>query len=321
MLSTISAPWTATLSPAQHMLIYYFLVAAALALLAGLLRSIITRNEVGARFRTAVVARMGIKAVALASYLILIYKFEIGYDLTAAGYVPNSEAINTIAPRYMEWTVSVPLLCVELLAVCAVVGVTARRTRAIAIGGSFFMIFSGYLGAVVVGGGESIQALVTFGLIACIFWGVVVLVLVRAVRASLEQLTPEAAALLKQATVLLMSGWVVYPLVYVLQIVTDGGAWMTVIQIVLCTADVVVKIGFAGFIHRVAQLRTAEDVRAGDDVHPEAIWISSVKQSDAGLPQVVYLDDSLVAHRRRPQPPQSQAVPSQLPLIADSVDD
>jgi hypothetical protein len=50
-------------------------------------------------------------------------------------------------------------------------------------------------------------------------------------------------------------------------------------------------------------------VRAGDDVHPEAIWISSVKQSDAGLPREVYLADEALVHRRRTKPPLSEAVP------------
>jgi hypothetical protein len=79
-------------------------------------------------------------------------------------------------------------------------------------------------------------------------------------------------------------------------------------QIALCTTDVVVKIGFGGLIHRVAMLRTAEDVRAGVDVHPESIWISSVKQSDAGAAREVYLADGAAIHPRRGRPPSGAAI-------------
>ncbi|MEB0303469.1 hypothetical protein, partial [Mucilaginibacter sp. 5C4] len=88
--------------------------------------------------------------------------------------------------------------------------------------------------------------------------------------------------------------------------------------IMLTVADIVAKIWFGGVLHRVAKLRTAEDVRAGRDVHPEAIWISSVKQSDAGKPREVYLAAGAAVHVRRPQPPTSTAAPTSQPeLFAD----
>jgi len=43
-------------------------------------------------------------------------------------------------------------------------------------------------------------------------------------------------------------------------------------------------------------------------VHPESIWISSVKQSDAGVAQAVYLATDAEGHTRRPRPPSSTAV-------------
>jgi hypothetical protein len=100
----------------------------------------------------------------------------------------------------------------------------------------------------------------------------------------------------------------VYPVVYLIQMYTGGGGWAAAIQVTLCIADVTIKIGFGGLVHRVAKLRTAEDVRAGRDVHPESIWISSVKQSDAGIAQAVYLATDAEGHTRRPRPASESAV-------------
>lgn len=311
MIAASAAPWTATLTQPEYLLSLYFLVIAGLALFAGFLRTWITRNEVGSRFRSAVVARLSVLIVASLSYVFIIIEFLRGYDSTAAGYRPNTEAVLAFAPRYMDWSITVPLLTIELLAVCALVGAAARRAQWMAGGGAFLMIFSGFLGAFILGSGTDTTQLLIWGAISCVFWIFTTVVLIGAVKSSASQLTPEAQRLLRQATGLLLGGWVVYPLVFLIQIFGFGGGWSTTMQIVLCVADVVVKLGFGGLIHRVAKLRTAEDVRAGTDVHPESIWVSSVKLSDAGAPHEVYLAEGAMIHARRNRPPTSSAVASE----------
>jgi len=306
------APWTATLSYPQHTLIQYFLVVAGFAMLAGFVRAWITQGEVGSRYRGAVVARLAVTAIATITYAILVIWFNLGYEVTPTGWEPTADAVMTLAPRYMSWSVSVPLLVAELLAVCTLVGAVAFRTLVLAMGSAFLMVFSGFLGAFVIDGGENVGQLLLWGAVGAVFWVITNLILIRAVRASLPGLTPEAAALLKTATIVLLSGWILYPAAYLMQVFGSGGGWTTTIQILLSVADIIVKIGFATLVHNIAKLRTAEDVRAGDDVHPESIWISSVKQSDAGLPSEVYLSREGTVHEPRSRPPLSAAVPGPL---------
>ena len=280
---------------------------AFLVLGAGFIRAIVTRGEVGVRYRAATVARLAVLGAASLSYFFLLIAFLAGYDSTPEGWVPNEFAINTIALRYTDWSLTVPLLCAELLAVTTLVGVASRRTMFTAFGLAFGMIFAGFLGAVVVDGGSNPTATLAWFGVSTVFWILTNIVLVRAVRASIPRLTGEAGRLLRNATILLLGGWVIYPIVALIQLVGFGGEWMTVIQVVLCIADVVVKVGFSTIIHDVAKLRTAEDVRAGEDVHPEAVWIASVKQSDAGQAPEIFLEQSRVIHTPRPRPPSSTA--------------
>ena len=320
IIAAVSPPWTAPLTTSEHTLIFYFLLLAGLALFFGFVRAWVTRGEVGSRYRTAVVARLGIMSVASLSYLVLIFEFAGGYKLHAGMYRPNADAVLAFAPRYVEWSVTVPLLVVELLAVCALAGAAARRSRAIAAGSAFAMIFAGFLGAFVVDDGHSVRGLVVFGLISAVFWAISNIVLIRVVQHSLSELTPGAASVLRAATILLLSGWIIYPVVYLVQIVSSGGVWATVIQVTLCLADIAVKLGFSGLIHRAAKLRTAEDVRAGSDIHSEAIWITSVKQSDAGIPREVYLAPDSTVHSPRQAPALQSAVASEpLPEDPDEV--
>jgi len=308
MLAVQSAPWDAVLSQPQYMLVSYFLVVGALAMVAGFIRAWITRSEVGSRYRPATVARLCLTAISSVTYLALLGCFVFGYDQTSAGYVPNELAVNLFALRFMEWTVTVPLLVVEFVAVCALVGSEARGSRYLAMGAAVLMIFTGYLGAIVLQGGEDPVMFLLCAAFSAAFGTMLLVVLVRAMKLSVPLLTPAAGALLAKATVLLVAGWCVYPLVYGIQVFGFGGAFTTAIQVGLCVADIVLKIGFGGLIHNVAKLRTAEDVRAGVDVHGESIWISSVKQSDAGTAPEVYLAKGAVVHERRRRPAQVSAV-------------
>ncbi|NQX13905.1 bacteriorhodopsin [Microbacteriaceae bacterium VKM Ac-2855] len=311
----IAVPWEATLTPAEHLVIVYFLAVAALALTAGFIRAVVTRDEVGSRYRTAVVARICVLGIAALSYGALLWAAATGYDVGPDGYVPNAESVMTMAPRYMDWSVTVPLLTVELLAVTTLSGALLQRTRFIAVIGSFLMIFAGFLGAFVFGA-DPIGLLIA-GAVSSVFWIIVSVVLLRAAQASLPDLTTESALLLRNASRLLVGGWVVYPLVYVVPLFGAGGAWTTGIQIALCLTDVTVKLGFSTLAHRIAKLRTAEDVRAGKDVHPESIWISSIKRSDAGRPREVFLPADAYAHPLRPRPPMTAAVPAESDIAPD----
>ncbi len=304
------APWQAELTQPEYMLASYFLAIAALAMFAGFMRAWITRGEVGSRYRMATVARLCLSGVAFLSYLVINLQFQLGWLPTGDTYTPNSHAIFAFALRYADWSITVPLLVVELIAVCAISGAVARRTRAMAMGSAFLMIFTGYLGGVVIGDGRTVSQLLLWGAISVGFYAVTIIVLVGAVRNSLPQLTPAAAGLLSAATIVLFGGWLIYPIVYSIQVFAFGGAWTTTMLVSYSAADIVVKIGFGGLIHRVAKLRTAEDVRAGDDVHPESIWVSSEKLSDAGVPPEVYLADGAAIHGRRARPTDNFAVSS-----------
>src|SRR5919202_57824 len=80
LLADRPLPETETLSAAQYNLVFYSLAVAAFALFASFLYSWTTRNEVSTRYRPAVLASLIITAVAFLSYVVVIVKFDSGYD-------------------------------------------------------------------------------------------------------------------------------------------------------------------------------------------------------------------------------------------------
>lgn len=284
-MSDALAPWNATLTLAEHSIIVYALSVAGLALLAFFVKSLVSTNEVTGRYRTGVYAGMAITGVAFLSYVVLVASFAVGYDRKGDSWVPNANAILSWAPRYFDWTVTVPLLVIELLAVATLAGVAARRLRAVGVAAAFLMISTGFIGGVVIDSGTSIPALWTWGIISGVFMVVLyLLVIYVVVKGGRDLEGSEAAATLRNAGILLVVTWMAYPIVFGLQGWGHGGAVITWMQVVLSAADIVAKVGFGAMIHKIAKLRSAEDVRAGVDTLPEALWVSSEKLSEGVLP-------------------------------------
>jgi bacteriorhodopsin len=267
--------------------VQFAILGAGFALLAYFLYALVSRDEVSARYRPSSYAALCLAAVATAAYLLLYLDWDSGFRLEDGVYVPTEEARTTESTRYIDWSVTVPLLTVELLAVCSVAGTAARRLRSSTMAAAFLMIVTGYLGAQVLDQGRDRLALVVWGLISTAFFAYLYVALIGAVRRSLPTMGPEAAASLRNATIVLLSSFGVYPLVYAVPVFADvTPAWFTTMQVAYSAADVVAKIGFGVLVHKVAKLRTAEDVAAGIDTHPEPVWSSNVQKSDGVLPEL-----------------------------------
>lgn len=279
------APWQVHLTLAEHSIIIYVLSVAGLALFAFFVKSWTSRNEVTSRFRGGIYAGMAITGIAFLSYLLLVVEFAIGYHRRGNTWVPDSNAILSWAPRYFDWTVTVPLLIIELLAVATLAGAAARRLRFIGVGAAFLMISTGYIGGVVIDSGTNMGALWLWGIISGIFMVILYVLIVYVVAKGRRDLAgTEAASTLRNAGILLVVTWLAYPVIFGLQGWGHGGAIITWMQVILSVADIIAKVGFGSMIHKIAKIRSSQDVTLGIDTLPESVWISSQKLSDGVLP-------------------------------------
>ncbi|TFV62144.1 UNVERIFIED_ORG: rhodopsin [Bacillus sp. AZ43] len=277
-------------------LVQWALLFAFFALFAYFVHSWTSRTEVSVRYRPSVLAGLCLSGVAMLAYLLLYQDWDSGFRLEGEVYVPNEEARTSESTRYIDWSVTVPLLTVELLAVCSVAGARARSLRFRTMAAAFLMIFCGYLGSQLLAQGRDVTALVVWGLISTAFFVYLYVALIRAVRESMPTMGREAAVSLRNATIVLLGSFGIYPLVYAIPVFADvTPAWFATMQVAYSVTDVVAKVGFGILTHKVAKLRTAEDVRAGIDTHPEPVWSSNVHKSDGVLPQVTRVSSDLVA--------------------------
>ena len=264
----------------------YGIVVAGFALGATFLRMWATRGDVTPRYRPVTLTGMQVTAVAFASYVVIAVLFLLGYDRSGAVWRPNDSAMVSWSVRFMDWSVTVPLLVVELIAVSTMAGPVARRLRLAGAGAAFLMIALGFGGGVVVDGGSNPVALATWGGISAVFFAVLYVIVIVTVVRSLPSLPASARSPYRSAMLVLLIVWFVYPVVFGLQGQVWGGPWTTGEQLALCAADIAAKVGYGTLLRRVARIRSASDVLAGLDTHPESIWIGQRKVSDAVAPAV-----------------------------------
>ena len=280
-------PELQTMSLGLYDVVQFALLGAGFALFAYFVHAWNSKDEVSVRYRPSVLAGLCLSGVAALAYLLLYQDWDSGFSLQGEVYVPNEEARTSEATRYIDWSVTVPLLTVELLAVCSVAGAAARALRFRTMAAAFLMIVTGYLGSQVLSEGRDRTALVVWGLISTVFFVYLYVALIGAVRRSLPTMGAEAGASLRNAATVLLASFGVYPLVYAVPVFADvTPAWFTTIQVAYSAADVVAKVGFGILVHKVAKLRTAEDVAAGLDTHHEPVWSSHVHKSDGVLPGI-----------------------------------
>jgi bacteriorhodopsin len=279
----LQPPWTSTLTQSEHDLILFAMVAAALSLLATLVRVRFTAGEAHGTFRVASLTANAVVAIAFVSYLAIIAAFLLGYTQHGGGYTPNSGARLSWAMRYMDWVVTVPLLVIELIAISAISPSTATRMRRIGMVSAAAMIICGFLGAFIVAGGTDRTAYVLLGVGGALFFAVLYGLFVYAMRVSLPRLPEVARAPYRSAAVLLLITWLAYPVVYGLVGAFTGGVVVVVAQLALCAADMVAKIGFGTLVHRTSVLRSRND----ESLDPSTIRRPRRAQNDS-----VYVADT-----------------------------
>lgn len=275
-----------TFSRWQYELILYSLVVAAFALGAAGVFSLVTRHEISKRYRSAAVASTLITWVATLAYLALILVFLTKWHSSADGttYSPVPGTFLT-GLRYADWSVTVPLLSVELLAVCTLPKTGTVRIRFTAIAAAFLMIVTGFLGVIAVGQSAGTAELLIWGAVSTVFFIVLYAALGAPVRATLSTVDTETATSLRNATVLLFSLFGVYPIVYLIPLWASPGSagWATTIQVAFTVADIAAKAGFGVLIHKVAKLRTAAEAEEPSATVPDEV------------PEKVYLNGHLIS--------------------------
>lgn len=246
-------------------------VLATFALLSTFVYLLATRKELSPRYRPSGTTGAVIAMVAGIAYIFLIIAWCSGFDYMRETdtFVPSGSVLQfREAYRYMDWAVTVPLLCLELLVVSTVSGLRAKRTRFVWMSLAFLMIVTGFLGADTF---DSPAGMMLWGLVSTAFFVPLYVSLLRTGLRSARELGEPAGPHLRGATLMLSWTWGVYPLAYLVPLLFPGSAdWAVARQVAETIADIAAKVGFGFLVHSAAKARTAVDLAEGAQLSSSA---------------------------------------------------
>ncbi len=269
-------------SQGQWDLVLASFVMAAFALVAAFVYLLMTHRELSARYRPAGAAGALVTLVAFLAYLLLIVSWVVGFrfDPATSTYVASDHALQfRNSYRYVDWSVTVPLLTIELVVVSTVVGRAARNLRGLLVVLAWLMIVTGFLGADTF---DSTTGRLVWGLISTVVFIPLYFLVLKTAFTSAKELGEPAGPPLRSAGLLLALTWGVYPLAYCVPFFfADSAGWAVGRQLGFTLADIAAKVGFGFFIHAVAKARTGIDVAAGQDPHPDPVYVNGERRADA----------------------------------------
>lgn len=213
------------------------------------------RSTVAKQYQQAVAVSAIVVGIACAHY----FRMQFSFEDALANWKPGMslfEAGWQSSLRYVDWILTVPLMLVEVLAVLAL-GAAGRDTLRRLVLLAAVMIGTGYMGEISAAGSNA-------------YWGWFVLSMAAyiAIYRELYELlgnlgrgySAETKRLLGYVRNLIVFGWVVYPVGYLIPVLAPDSLQLEVLrQAAYNVADMVNKIGLGVLVYSIARVRSAED--------------------------------------------------------------
>ena len=230
------------LSPDQYTLVYNVLSFGTAVMFGAFVYFLTQMKTVKDQYRSAV--SVSAVVVGIAGY----HYFRIWSDF---GEMKMNEGY-----RYADWLITVPLLIIELLIVLGVSTELRKKLMTGLLPATVLMIGLGYPGEV----SSSTGTKWLFWFLAMIPFVYILRTLYGQLKSAAERETPAVSAAIRNATIVLLGTWMVYPLAYLFPVFDgDSGTLETLRQVAYTFADITAKGLYGLMIVGIAKARSASD--------------------------------------------------------------
>jgi len=246
------------LTDGQWSTLYNVFSFGLISMLACTVYTLVSQARVLPKYRNALVLSSMVTFIAAYHYWRIFNSFE---ESTVAGGVTigNAKGAFNEGYRYVDWILTVPLLLVEVIAVLALAKAAAKSLISRLVPASAAMIALGYPGEIA----TETNSKVIWGVLSTIPFLYILYVLFVELGKSLDRQPEGVAATVSRLRLLLIATWGVYPIAYLLPILTDTGATdpgaFVNRQIGYTIADVLAKCVFGLTIYKIARLKSAAE--------------------------------------------------------------
>lgn len=253
----------------------YILVITALSFFAMMIFSLATKSSTAPEHRTSSVLTALICFVAGCSYLVIRTYYHAMLETLIKSNDPV-ERHNLIYSayiaigqfRYMDWTVTTPLLLLKNVLLLRVKPSQVPGTLFVLLTADALMVFTGYLGEQQVDANGVMLAGPHYfwGFISTVFYLVIPFILYRVYQRFADQAEPEERRAYRWLAIATVTTWGVYPLGYMVPTLFPQ-ANLNWLHIAFSVADVYNKIGL-GVVAYLAAAKLMEKMVSKEEVLP-----------------------------------------------------
>ncbi len=241
------------LTVGEYQVVYNLLSLAIAAMLASFVFFLLSRQSLSPTYRPAMVMSSLVVLIAGYHYLRIFNNWGESYHFDGIGYKPTGVPFND-AYRYVDWLLTVPLLCAELVTVMNLkTGVRGPMMARLVIA-SVLMIALGYPGEVA----TDLNARAVWGAASTVPFLYILYVLWVEITKVSQNESAHVKVLLRNTRLLILATWGFYPIAYLLpQLGFMGGHAAVGVQVGYSLADIAAKCGYGVMIYAIARAKMA----------------------------------------------------------------
>ncbi len=222
-----------------------------------------TMGRVSPRYRMSSV----LAAVVMVSAFFILYeqsqswRLAFTWDRETSLWVPGENTFSN-GYRYINWSIDVPMLLLQLVAVLGMAHARSIRVGTKFVVAGLLMIYTGYIGQYYETSETSMQPFYFWFGISWIFYAYILWLVWTTISQELPNLPREAASIMGFVRWWILVTWTLYTLAYIVPAFADNAWGMVSRQAIYTTADILSKIIYGIMISQVAEIRSqAEDFK------------------------------------------------------------
>ncbi|MFC0007034.1 bacteriorhodopsin [Micromonospora siamensis] len=234
----------------QFTLISHVLSLGFAVMAAGLVYFLVNRRTVAPRYQSASLLSAVVMVSAFFELLLLYQRWVGAFQWNGSAFVQAGTLFSN-GYRYVNWSIDVPVLLIQLL---VVMGVTGRRFHlswvAFVVGG-LAMIYTGYVGQF-----HEVDRNAPFwvwGLISTVFFLLLLALVARVIFGNLHRLPESARGMARGVFWLVVVSWLLYPGAYLMPAMWDSADGVVARQITYTVADVTSKVVYGVLLGLIAR--------------------------------------------------------------------
>lgn len=254
-------------TPTQFELVGHALVIGYAAQLAGFIYFGMTINMTkGKNYRLSSIYGM----IVMASAFVLLYNqskaWEETFTLNNAGnYAAAGNTLFSNGYRYLNWSIDVPLLLLQLVLVSGLdvgTGIFDKNMQVTSSG--LLMIYLGYVGQFYENDKKAVP-LIIFGVIGCIFYAIMLAIVLQCLSHAKANFKTDTAKFKMQLVMwIFIIFWTIYPISYFMPVISYTAGGVVVRQFIYTIADVVSKVIYGIILTQICMDESAYESALGE---------------------------------------------------------